>query len=517
MSSRAERHEPFHILAMNRLLIAVLLSLICGSASAQPRPNVVLIYMDDVGYADPSAYGASAGRTPNMDRLAREGLRFTDAHSAAATCTPSRYALMTGEYAFRKPGTGILPGDAALIVEPGRTTLPSLLKKAGYATGIVGKWHLGLGPQGGPNWNGEIRPGPLDVGFDYAFIMAATGDRVPTVYIENSAVVGLTAADPIKVSYKEKVGDWPTGKENPDLLKMRPSHGHDMTIVNGISRIGWMVGGKSALWKDEDMADTFTGKAVDYIEKHRGSPFFLYFATHDIHVPRVPNARFVGKSGMGPRGDALLEADWSVGRVLETLDRLKLGDNTIVILTSDNGPVVDDGYQDEAVTKLGAHKPAGPLRGGKGSNFEAGTRVPFIVRWPGQIATGESAALVSQIDLLASFASFTGQKLADADAPDSFNVMPALVGKSRTGREHLVTQSSVLALRQGSWKYIEPSKGAAMNENTNTETGNDPAEQLYDLSKDLGERQNLAARFPDLARQMSSRLGQIRDKGRSRQ
>ncbi len=501
---------------MKRLLVAAALSLIAATASAQSRPNIVLIYMDDVGYGDPSSYGATAVQTPNIDRLARQGLRFTDAHSPAATCTPSRYALMTGEYAFRKKGTGILPGDAALVIEPGRTTLPSLLKKAGYTTGIVGKWHLGLGPQGGPDWNGEIRPGPLDVGFDYAFIMAATGDRVPTVYIENRSVVGLSAADPIKVSYAEKVGDWPTGNENPNLLKMRPSHGHDMTIVNGISRIGWMVGGKTALWKDEDMADAFTGKAVDYIQKHAAAPFFLYFATHDIHVPRVPHPRFVGKSGMGPRGDALLEADWSVGQVLDTLDRLKLTDNTIVIFTSDNGPVVDDGYQDEAVAKLGTHKPAGPLRGGKGSNFEAGTRIPFIVRWPGQIASGVSAALVSQIDLLASLASFAGQKLADTDAPDSFNVLPALVGKSPTGREHLVTQSSALALRQGSWKYIEPSKGAPMNVQTNTETGNDPNEQLYDLSKDLGERQNVAGRFPDLARQMASRLAQIREKGRSR-
>jgi len=501
---------------MKRLLVAAGVSLIAATASAQSRPNIALIYMDDVGYGDPSSYGATAVQTPNIDRLARQGLRFTDAHSPAATCTPSRYALMTGEYAFRKKGTGILPGDAALVIEPGRTTLPALLKKAGYTTGIVGKWHLGLGPQGGPDWNGEIRPGPLDVGFDYAFIMAATGDRVPTVYIENRSVVGVSAADPIKVSYAEKVGDWPTGKENPDLLQMRPSHGHDMTIVNGISRIGWMVGGKTALWKDEDMADAFTGKAVDYIQKHAAAPFFLFFATHDVHVPRVPHPRFVGKSGMGPRGDALLEADWSVGQVLDTLDRLKLTDNTIVIFTSDNGPVVDDGYQDEAVAKLGTHKPAGPLRGGKGSNFEAGTRIPFIVRWPGQIASGVSAALVSQIDLLASLASFTGQKLADADAPDSFNVLPALVGKSPTGREHLVTQSSALSLRQGSWKYIEPSKGAPMNVQTNTETGNDPNEQLYDLSKDLGERQNVAGRFPDLARQMASRLAQIREKGRSR-
>jgi arylsulfatase A-like enzyme len=499
---------------MMRLIF--LLLLLTTTGLAQARLNVVLIYMDDLGYGDPSCYGATAVRTPNIDRLARTGLRFTDAHSPAATCTPSRYAMLTGEYAFRKKGTGILPGDAALIIEPGRTTLSSVMQKAGYKTGVVGKWHLGLGPQGGPDWNGEIAPGPLDVGFNYAFIMAATGDRVPTVYIENRRVVGLDPRDPIKVDYKQKIGDWPTGKENPEKLKMHPSHGHDMTITDGISRIGWMTGGKSALWKDEDMADVFTNKAVAFIEQHQRERFFLYFATHDIHVPRVPHQRFVGKSGMGPRGDALLEADWSVGQILDTLERLKLTNNTLIIFTSDNGPVVDDGYKDDAVTKLGAHKPAGRLRGGKGSNFEAGTRVPFIVRWPGQIKPGVSDALVGQIDLLHSFASFTGQKLTEADASDSFDVITALLGKSKTGREHLIQQASVLSLRAGNWKYIEPSRGPKVNVNTNTEMGNDPGGQLYDLSRDLGERENLIAQQPGKAKELAARLEQIRGAGRSR-
>jgi arylsulfatase A-like enzyme len=501
---------------MRNLLTLVCLTLFSAAASSQSLPNVVLIYMDDLGYGDLSSYGATRIKTPNIDRLAREGLRFTDAHSPAATCTPSRYALMTGEYAFRKKGTGILPGDAALIVEPGRTTLPSVMQKAGYTTAVVGKWHLGLGPQGGPDWNGEIRPGPLDVGFSYAFIMAATGDRVPTVYIEDRRVVGLDPADPISVDYSKKVGDWPTGRENPELLKVHPSHGHDMTIVNGISRIGWMTGGKRALWKDEDMADTFVSKAVGFIEANRNRRFFLYFATHDIHVPRVPHPRFGGTSGMGPRGDALVEADWSVGEILGALDRLKLMDNTLVILTSDNGPVVDDGYRDEAVNRLGAHTPAGQLRGGKSSNFEGGTRVPFIVRWPGRVNRGESDALVSQVDLLASFASFTSQKLADADAPDSFDLMDALLGKTRAGRDHLVQQATVLSLRQGAWKYVEPGKGQKVSANTNTELGNDPGGQLYDLSRDLGEQENLAGRQPDRAKEMAARLAQIRQAGRSR-
>src|SRR5262245_16291424 len=489
-----------------------------GEAEAQPpsRPNIVLIYTDDLGYGDTSCYGATNLRTPNIDRLAKEGLRFTDGHSAAATCTPSRYALMTGEYAWRKKGTGVLPGDASLIIEPGRTTLPSLLQKAGYQTGVVGKWHLGLGPQGGPDWNGEIRPNPNDLGFDYSFIMAATGDRVPTVYIENRRVVGLDAADPIRVDYDKKIGDWPTGRENPELLKMRPSHGHDMTIVNGVSRIGFMTGGKSALWKDEDMADIFTGKAVSFIERNKNKSFFLYFATHDPHVPRVPHPRFAGKSGMGPRGDVILQADWCVGEILSVLDRLKLSQNTLLIFSSDNGPVVDDGYKDDAVEKLGSHKPAGPLRGGKYSNFEAGTRVPFIVRWPGHVKPGVSGALISQIDFLASFAAFTNQSLGDSAAPDSFNVMPALLGKSKIGRGQLVEQASVLSLRIDQWKYIEPGKGPKIQRNTNTETGNDPNGQLYNLADDLGETSNLIKTYPDRAKEMAGRLELIRQNYRSR-
>lgn len=485
-----------------------------SAALPAKAPNVVLIYLDDLGYGDLSSYGATRLKTPNMDRLATEGLRFTDAHAAAATCTPSRYALLTGEYAWRKPGTGILPGDAGLIIQPGRATLPRAFQRAGYATGVVGKWHLGLGPAGGPDWNGLIAPGPREIGFEASFIMAATGDRVPSVYVEDGRVVGLDPKDPIQVSYARPIGDWPTGKANPDRLTMRPSHGHDQTIVNGISRIGYMTGGKAALWKDEDMADVFTASAVRFLEAHRGRPFFLYFATHDPHVPRVPHPRFAGKSGLGPRGDVILQADWGVGELLAALDRLGLAKDTLVILTSDNGPVVDDGYQDEAVAKLSGHRPAGPWRGGKYSAFEGGTRVPFIVRWPGRVAPGVSDALVSQVDLLATFGAWLGQPPAAVDAPDSLDLRAALLGASRHGRDRLVEQAGALSLREGRWKYIEPRQGPAVDTSTNTELGNHAAPQLYDLDADPGETRNLAAAQPDRVRNLQARLAAIRAGGR---
>jgi arylsulfatase A-like enzyme len=487
-------------------LAAHLGTLACHAAD---RPNVILIYADDLGFGDVGCYGATRVKTPNIDRLAREGLKFTDGHSASATCTPSRYALLTGEYAWRKKGTGVLPGNASFIVAAGRKTLPAELKRAGYATGVVGKWHLGLGT-GAIDWNGEISPGPLEVGFDYGFIVPATGDRVPCVYVENHRVAGLNPKDSIQVSYGPPIGDLPTGKANPERLKVHPSHGHDQTIVNGISRIGYMMGGKSALWVDEDMGDVLTRKATRFIEEHASAPFFLYFATHDIHVPRVPNARFVGKSEMGPRGDVIAQLDWCVGEILETLDRRGLTNDTLIIFSSDNGPVIDDGYRDDAVQRLGGHRPAGPLRGGKYSAFEGGSRVPFLVRWPNRVKPAVSNALVCQIDLLASLASLVGGKLGDQDAPDSFNVLAALLGTSATGRDHLVEHASVLSLRQGPWKLIEPGKGPPVLANTNTETGQSGEPQLYNLDEDLSETKNVAAQLPGRVQHMQGLLEAIR-------
>lgn len=484
------------------------------SLLAADRPNIVLIYIDDLGYGDVGCYGATAVKTPNVDRLAKEGLRFTDGHTTSATCTPSRYALLTGEYPWRKKGTGVLPGDAGLVIDPAEGTLPARLQKAGYSTGAIGKWHLGLGPQGGPNWNGEINPGAREVGFGYSFIMAATGDRVPCVYVEDGRVVGLDPSNPIEVSYKAPFPGEPTGQANPEMLKMHPSHGHDMALVNGISRIGYMRGGKSARWKDEEMADVFTQKAIGFIEKNQRQPFFLYFATQDIHVPRVPHPRFVGQTDMGPRGDAIAEMDWCVGQILATLDRLKLTENTLVIFSSDNGPVIDDGYKDQAVEKLGAHRAAGPWRGGKYSHYEGGTRVPFIVRWPARVKPGVSDALMCQMDFTATLSALVGAPLAKEELKDSENHLPALLGDSKVGRALLIEQAGGLAVRAGAWKYIPPRNGPKRAANTNAELGNDPQGLLFDLEKDPGEQTNLVTSHPEKAAELAALLEKVRSAGR---
>jgi len=481
------------------------------AAGTELRPNIIVILADDIGYGDVGCYGATRVPTPYLDRLSEQGVRFSDAHSPAATCTPTRYAMLTGEYAFRQPGTGILSGLAPLCIKPGRPTLPAVLKQAGYATGCVGKWHLGLGT-GNVDYNGEIRPGPLEIGFDECFIIPATGDRVPCVFVQDHRVVGLDAADPIRVSYGGKIGDDPTGREKPDLLKMKFSHGHDGTIVNGISRIGYMTGGKAARWKDEDMADTITSKADDFIGRHKDKPFFLYFATHDIHVPRAPNERFHDKSQCGIRGDAIHEFDWSVGQIMETLDRLGLARNTLLVVTSDNGPVLDDGYADGAVKDSEGHAPSGPFRGGKYSPYEGGTRMPFLVRWPARVRPGTSDALVCQVDFLASFAALVGQPLPEEAGPDSFNVLPALLGESKEGRDHLVEQAGVLSIRRGPWKYI-PEKNKSKNAAPDADK---PSGALYNLADDIGENNNLIAQHPDKARELADLLQRIVEKGRSR-
>jgi arylsulfatase A-like enzyme len=478
-------------------------------AEAPKRPNMVVILADDIGYGDLGCYGAARVETPNLDRLARQGMRFTDAHSPSAVCTPTRYALMTGQYAWRHaPGSRILSGVAPLCIPEGRLTLAALLKRSGYATGVVGKWHLGLG-RGETDYNGPIAPGPREVGFEDSFIIPATGDRVPCVYVENGRVASYDPADPIRVSYGAPVGDWPTGAKHPELLTLKPSHGHDQTIVNGISRIGTMTGGKAALWRDEDMADTITRKAVGFLEANRGRPFFLYFATHDVHVPRVPHPRFRGTSAHGARGDAIRELDWSVGQVLEALDRLRLADDTLVIFTSDNGGVMDDGYQDGSGQDASGHRCNGPLRGFKGGPYEGGSRVPFLARWPGHVPAGAvSRTLIAHVDLLATAAALVGETLPSNAGPDSVDQRSTLLAAepSRPPREALVTHGAGLAIRLGPWKLIVPPDGPAR-------AARRP--ELYNLDSDLPEAHNLTETHPEKVKELSALLGEIRARGRS--
>lgn len=479
------------------------------NASTDQQPNIVLIYMDDLGYGDVSAYGAKELTTPNMDRLANEGLRFTSGYAASATCSPSRYAILTGIYPWRNERAKILTGTAPLLIDTSTVTLAGMLRDAGYQTGIVGKWHLGLG-DGNVDWNQHIAPGPNEVGFDYAYIMAATQDRVPTVYIENGDVVGLEQDDPIEVSYRQNFEGEPTGKDHPDMLKMKPAHGHNQTIVNGISRIGYMKGGENARWKDEDMADAFLEKAQEYVGKHKEEPFFLYYAFQQPHVPRTPHPRFVGSTDMGPRGDVIMEADAMIGEFIKTLEEEGLTDNTLIIFSSDNGPVVNDGYKDQSVERLGDHTPWGPLRGGKYSLFEAGTRVPFITWWPGTIEPGVSDAMISQIDLFSSLADLVNNN-RDYSGKDSKNLLNVLLGKNEDGREQLVLEAtSRTAFRQGDWALIPPYKGRSVNKSVNIELGNSEEYKLYNLRVDLGQQNNLAKENPEKLKEMVQAFEKIR-------
>ena len=489
-----------------------MLMAICIPAFARenPTPNVVLIYGDDVGFGDVGAYGATLIPTPNIDKLASQGQRFTDGHCSASTCTPSRYSMLTGVQAFRN-NIAILSPNAPLCIKPGTFTLASLFKAAGYQTAVIGKWHLGLGEKSRPtDWNASVSPGPLEIGFDYSFLLPSTNDRVPCVYLKNHSVVGLEQSDPLFVTHSPKAPAgfegtiYPDGKKTPEAMTYYPStHGHNNTVINGIGRIGYQWGGKSALWNDETMADVFVEEARSYIEAHKGSPFFLYFASQDIHVPRAPHPRFQGKTPLGKRGDAMVQLDWVVGEIMNSLEKAGIAENTIVIFSSDNGPVYDDGYADGTTVKGSSkeidngHDGSGIHRGGKYQIYEGGTRVPFIIRWPGRISSGTSPALVNQIDFLASFADLLGQTLPRGSGTDSRNTLAAFLGKDPIGLPDMIEEShESLALRRGHWKYIPASASKAS--------------ALYNLESDPSEQSNISGEFPDVVASMDSQLENLK-------
>lgn len=474
-----------------------------ASLHAAEKPNIIVIMADDLGYGDVSCNGSTTIKTPHIDQLAAEGIRFTSGYCSASTCTPTRYSLLTGNHAFRQKNTGIAPPNGPAIIRPGTATIPSLLKTAGYQTAVIGKWHLGLGDEK-PDWNGELKPGPLEIGFDHCLLLPTTNDRVPQVFVENHRVRNLDPADPLWVGDKIPSPDHPTGISHRSELKMDWSHGHNGTIHNGISRIGFYTGGMKARFRDQDLADEWVKSSRAWISANKAKPFFLYFAAHDIHVPRSPHERFLGKSGMGPRGDSILEFDWCVGELMKTLDENGIAENTLIILCSDNGPVLDDGYKDDAVEKIGNHQAAGPYRGGKYSVFEGGTRTPFISRWKGKIKPAVSDSMVCTIDLAASFSALAGVTLPADGCIDSMNVLPALLGEADAkGRDHMLQQDNngkQLGLRVGNWKLVRQ------------QLPKQKQELLFDLAKDPSEKNNIAKKNPEQLQKMSQQLDEIVEK-----
>ena len=472
------------------------------------RPNIVFILADDLGWTDLGVMGSDYYETPNIDRLAAEGLLFDNAYAAAANSAPSRACMMTGMYTPRHGVYTVSPPDRGdrrlrkLIpiantddVRADFVTMAEALRQQGYRCGHIGKWHLGMG-DGNVNWNETVKPGAKEIGFDYSCLIAATNDRVPTVYVENGDVVGLDPSDPIEVSYEKNFEGEPTAISNPEMLKMQWAHGHNNSIVNGIPRIGYMKGGQKARWKDEDMVDYFVDKVKNFVTEHKDVPFFLYYGLHEPHVPRAPHQRFVGKTTMGPRGDAIVEADWCVGELLAHLKKEGLLEKTLIIFSSDNGPVLNDGYKDGAPELAGDHLPAGGLRGGKYSLFDGGTHIPLFVYWKGKIQPVVSDALVCQVDILASLGS-----MIHADLPeglDSRNYLDAFFGKEQTARKDVVLEAQGrMAYRSGDWIMMPPYKGSERNL-TGNELGNLGEYGLFNVKADRTQYQNMAAQQPEL-------------------
>jgi arylsulfatase A len=490
------------------LLLAVTTA--CVPLFAADSPNVIVILADDLGYGDLGCYGATHVKSPHLDRLAIEGRRFTDAHAVSAVCTPSRYSLLTGEYAWRKSIWAPVFHTAGALIGTEQVTIGRLLQQQGYATACIGKWHLGFGEKT-PDWNGDLKPGPLEAGFDYYFGIPVVNSHPPFVFVENHRVVGFDPADPFVFGA--------AARDNVST-QVFPEK-------KNIQAVG---GAKQAheLYRDEQVGTTLAEKAVAWLKQSQDRPFFLYFAPGNIHHPFTPHPRFQGSSECGRYGDFIHELDWMVGEVLRTVDDSGARENTLVIFTSDNGGMLNEGGRDAWTA---GHRLNGELLGFKFGAWEGGHRVPFIARWPGKIPAGTtSGQLIANIDLLRTLAATNDVELPADSGRDSLNVLSALTGDpEQPVRQSVVLaphQRANLALRSGPWVYIGAQGsggfGNGLGEIAFTGQNNSdidlqgklradaPQEQLYHLARDPRQQHNVIRDHPDVAVELRAQLAALR-------
>ena len=518
-----------HFLSLKPLLSISLL--LASNAFSEVPPNVVLIFADDLGYGDLGCYGATKLKTPHIDKLAAEGRKFTDAHSASAVCTPSRYGLLTGEYPFRaKNGKGLwgpAPITSPLLIDTQTQTIADVFKASGYDTAAFGKWHLGFG-EGSNDWKVPLRPGPQDLGFDYYFGMPVVNSASPYLYVENDTIVGGDPDDPLV-----HLGRGAKKKATP-ITPIPPEA--SQRSANQFS--GAVKAHK--LFNDYEVGTKLTEKANSWIKERKENPFFLYFSTTNVHHPFTPAKQFQNTSECGVYGDFVHELDWIVGEVMKTLKETGKAENTLVIFTSDNGGMFNLGGR---VAAEKGHKINGDLLGSKFGVWEGGHRVPFIAWWPGKIeANTSSDQLLCSVDLLSSFASLTGQDLKEQK--DSINMLPAMTSNPtqplRTDMFMSPNKTSHMAYRKGKWMYIPAKsdggfKGSKPNQhawggpavaelvgtpNSDIQNGKlkkgAPSAQLYDLEADVNQTKNLILEHPDVAKEMAETLKNVKLKTKNK-
>lgn len=474
-------------LSRRELLVLLAAGAARSEANGQGRmPNLVYILADDLGVGDPTCYNAkSKTPTPALDRLASQGVRFTDAHSPSSVCTPTRYGILTGRYCWRTSmKKGVLNGYSPSLLEPGRMTVASMLKAKGYETAGMGKWHLGLGGEAKTDYAKPLTPGPLQAGFDSWFGIPASLDMDPYVYFENDHVVEL-----------------PTGS----TAGIREQRG-----------IYWRAGAAAPTFKHEEVLPKITERAVEFLGKKKGQtkPFFLYLALTAPHTPWLPAEKFKGKSGAGPYGDFVTMVDDAAGQVLTALEKSGQAENTLLIMTSDNGAH----WLPEEIAKWD-HRANDEWRGQKADIWDAGHRIPFFARWPGKIQPGTVCGeTICLTDLMATMAEVTGTKLGNDAGEDSFSIVPALLRGARV-RETIVHHSNGghFAIRKGKWKLHlgRGSGGFSLPVEYEPKPG-EPAGELFNLETDPGEKNNLYAERPDVVKELTALLEKFQKDGRSR-